>query len=124
MRQAQYYIYRNLHTPKAEGFSVKYKGRVVDSFTEATMHHAKLKVNPGGVAAVRAKRQKVPHAYVVGEMYIKSGIRQPLLPHQEITYNPYLNESFVWKESGLPVFDVDTLVFKRGKIFGIMKKGE
>lgn len=117
---AKYYIYRNLHTPNAEGFSVRHKGKVVDKFTVAHARDVTLKVNPGGNALVRKQKQKYVHAFVVVDDYMSCDVRTPTLPHMEITYNPYVDNSFIWKDNGEQVFHVDLLILKKGKIYGIV----
>ena len=120
---AQYYIYRNLHTPNAEGFSVRHKGKVVDCVTHAYANDVTLKVNPGGNANVRKLKQKVVHAFVVCAEYVKGDI-VPTSPPKEITYNPYVDNSFVWKDTRNSVFHVDLLILKKGKIYGIVSSGQ
>lgn len=93
------YIYRNL---TSDCFSVKYKGKVIRHFTEATLITGSFKVSAKGRERVRREGKKYVHAFVAA-----SGMPGAYLPEQwegwslrEVTYNPHKNEGFVFKDTG------------------------
>jgi len=107
---AKYYIYRNLRTG---GFSVKYRGIVIDRFQSAIAENVVFKVNRGGRELVLKNKQKNVHAYVVVDKYI---IIDNIIDHlEEIKYNPYKNSYFEYLNN--PINGADRVAFSGGKCF-------
>ena len=87
MQTAKFYIYRNLHTG---GFSVKYRGKVVDRLFTITAEGVTFKVNQlGRMRVIREKRKNV-HAYVVCDKYYPYVYgTEEVDKLGRISYNPY-----------------------------------
>lgn len=64
-----------------------------------------LAVQPAGNAKVRRDRRKTVHAYVRGRLVATGS----LIPGDaiEVTYNPYLNDTFVRVDTGQPVIHAE-----------------
>jgi len=116
MRQAKYYIYRNLHTGT---FSVKYKGKVIAHPTTLTAHGVEFRVSQKGRAKVLAERKKYVHAFVVAdEWYDFSGIQVDDKRHlTEVLYNPYKYRAFVNGVTEEPQRDVSAALLMDGKVY-------
>ena len=59
---AKYYIYRNLHT---KGFSMRYKGKVIQRPFCFRAYNVSFKVNEKGRQRVIKERQKNVHTFIV-----------------------------------------------------------
>ena len=100
MRHAKYYIYRNLHTG---GFSVKYRGIVLERITDFLAVNAVFKVSELGRQRVIKDKRKNVHAYIACDYYstLPCTSREIL---REITYNPYKGNTFINKADNTPVY--------------------
>lgn len=105
------YIYRNLRTG---GFSVRYRGKVIDHIDHAVAMGVRFKVNEGGRHRVVAERQKNVHAFVVAQGLSRATSR-PSTGLSEIKYNPYRHDSFICNEQ--PIHRASMVLFERGKCF-------
>jgi hypothetical protein len=97
------FVYKNLHKNK---FSIKalegeHKHRVIAHRNEVFLIDASPKVSESGRQRVLSKRQKNVHAGIIG-LWSDEMFELPKGP--EIAYNPYENESFVFKEDGNHTF--------------------
>lgn len=111
MNKARYYIYRNLHTG---GFSIRYKGKVVNRLNIFTAIGVVFKVNESGRSRVLQEGRKNVHAFVVADKYKGTvGIEVDKLP--EISYNPYLSDQF--KCNGVDINKAELVVFKNKKCY-------
>jgi len=113
MNSAKYYIYRNLHTG---GFSVRYRGRVIDRLSIFTAQNVTFKVNESGRQRVVKDGRKNVHAFVVADRYkglINKGCELDNLT--KITYNPYIDTQFKYRTS--EIHSAEEVVFKDGKCF-------
>ena len=108
---AKYYIYRNLHTG---GFSVKYRGLVIDRGFSFTAENITFKVNELGRQKVIAQRHKDVHAYVVADKYnFNETVDVDNL--EEVTYNPYKFPYFL--SSGKKIENAKKVAFSGGKCY-------
>lgn len=110
MKVAKYYIYRNLHTG---GFSVRYRGRVVNRLDKFTAINVKFKVNDSGRKRVIGDGRKNVHAFVVADKYkglINSECELDKLVR--ITYNPYIDTQF--KCQCKDIYSAREVVFNNG----------
>ena len=95
---AKYYVYRNLHKGC---WSVRYKGKVVEHAPRLYVDEAEFKVNEAGRQRVIAEKKKNVHAFIVSE---SRPLRLGTIPFSvqrnldEVTYNPYQYDSFVWAD--------------------------
>jgi len=116
--EARYYIYRNLRTG---GFSVKYRGKVIDRLHTFAAYNAELKVNELGRQRVIKEGQKNVHAYVVCDKYESK--KYPILKigtvdkYKKITYNPYRDTQFVCR--GKKIYKAKRIVFQNGQCFDV-----
>ncbi len=102
-RKALTFIYRNL---TQNCFSVKHRGKVVDHFTHPVIFVGGFRVSAAGRERVRRENKKYVHAFVVSNQTIPF---QHFYPSEwegwtlhEVTYNPYKNEGFVFRDTGEP----------------------
>jgi len=121
---AKYYLYRNLHTG---GFSVKHRGRVVGRGGTVVMQYAKFQVSERGRQRAVTSHQRNVHAFAVADNYTCFG--EDWLPgylddnpifnekFKEVTYNPFRDDSFVYAETGAPIFKSTMIVTKDGKLY-------
>lgn len=131
----RYFIYRNLHK---EGYvySIKalegeYKGKVIGYTSSLIMCNIEFRVSEAGRERVRRERRKRVHAGIVGGIFnakdveIRQGSIQRCgykfgLIHPKdrayVTYNPYLNDTFVDKESGHPIRSADHIFILGDKL--------
>ena len=98
-------VYYNLHK---HTFSVTYNGRVIVHADFVKLSDVEFRVRQGGKEKVRAEKSKNVHAFVIGNLldycvYPCEDIPSP--PSDKIvTYNPYVNDSFVYKSNQEPVY--------------------
>lgn len=111
--KAKYYIYRNLHTG---GFSVRYRGIVIDRLHKFTATGVTFKVNDAGRKRVIEEGRKNVHAFVVADKYKGLINKQYELDKLEkITYNPYTDMHF--KCNGFYIKSAKEVVFYEGRCF-------
>lgn len=111
MNAAKYYVYRNLHTG---GFSIKYKGLVVDRSNQFVAENVTFKVNEKGRQRVIKEKSKNVHAYVVCDNY-KNAEDKSIKNLRTITYNPYVNDSFMCNKER--IFTAKSVFLKNGKCY-------
>ncbi len=97
-------VYFNLHK---KTFSIKAleganKGRVIDYSDDVTIENATFKVSQAGRNRVLQEKRKNVHAYVIGEL---RSTLEAAICGEEITYNPYLYNSFVTAMNKTVVFE-------------------
>lgn len=103
--------YWNLHKG---GWSVRgidrahpvYYNKVIAVVPEIYICDPKFVVRPAGNARVRREGKKNVHAFVRGNYYLLFGEGEVANEHG-VTYNPYVNTSFVNREDGDPVYEAD-----------------
>jgi hypothetical protein len=117
-------VYYNLHK---KTFSVSYDNKVIMHADYVKLGNVEFRVRTGGRNKVRAEKQKNVHAFVIGNLleyceYPCDNIPNP--PSSNIiTYNPYKNETFVYKEGGEPIYaakEVD-MINSTNKLFVVKK---
>jgi predicted nucleic-acid-binding Zn-ribbon protein len=114
---AKYYIYRNLRTG---GFSVRYRGKVIDRLHKFTAMSVEFRVNAAGRQRVLSDRQKNVHAFVVADKYkglINSGYVLDKLA--KVKYNPYIDAQF--KCGYTEIYNAKEVVFSDGQCFVAVK---
>lgn len=109
-------VYYNLHK---HTFSVQQCGLVVLHSDTVVLSDVEFTVRESGRQRVLMEKRKNVHAFVTGflslePVYLPSGYR-------EATYNPYLYDSFVDKETEQRINYADKVILKDKKIF--YKKG-
>lgn len=113
--KAKYYLYRNLHTG---GFSIKYKGLVVERDDYFLLRDIEFRVNENGRQRVQTEKRKNVHAFLVATGYktFKSAPRtvDGLL---QVTYNLYKNSTFVVASTGEPIYEAKYAVTTNGKVY-------
>lgn len=111
---ARYYIYRNLRT---KGFSIKYKGIVVDRDNCFLGLDVEFKVNKLGRERVIKERQKNVHAYAACDKYSFTDKSDLDLVDKAkiITYNPYVADHFIC--NGKKITHTKKVLFYNGKCY-------
>jgi len=116
MSAAKYYIYRNLRT---KGFSVRYRGRVIDRLHTFTAEGVEFRVNEKGRQRVLKEHQKNVHAFVVCDKYTvkKYPILNSGLLDREgcVRYNPYTAAYFLC--DGKKIETAEEVIFQNGLCF-------
>ena len=97
----KYRLYWNLHKKKWS-LQDRKTGRVQQHVTAFTMYDAKFVVRPAGQAKVRREGKKN-----VGTGGFRDGIATYL--DRPVTYNPYVNDTFVYADTGEPVTEVKAI---------------
>ena len=123
MLSFKYRLYWNLHKKKWS-LQDRQTGRVAHHVTAYTMYDAKFVVRPAGQAKVRREGKKNVHAFAVGTGGFRDGIAT-CLSGRPVTYNPYVNDTFVFADTGEPVTEVHVIsVYTengRPKVYAIPK---
>jgi hypothetical protein len=117
-------VYYNLHK---KTFSVSYDNKVIIHADYVKLGDVEFRVRTGGRDRVRSEKQKNVHAFVIGNLleyceYPCDNIPNPP-SNNIITYNPYKNETFVYKEGGEPIYaakEVD-MINSTNKLFVVKK---
>lgn len=99
-------VYYNLHK---KTFSVTYESRVVLHADYIKLSNVEFRVRKGGKDKVRGEKRKNVHAFVIGtlEDYCEYPCDKILIEPNDnvVTYNPYENDTFVYKQTGQPIFN-------------------
>lgn len=106
-------VFRNL-TSKC--YSVRRSGRVVAHTDNIYLQFCEFVIQQGGQARTRREHKKYIHALVRGEspsMVMDAtwldGIQRELAGWTQIAYNPYLNDTFVVKATGEPIYTAEVV---------------
>ena len=100
-------VYWNLHKKVWSVQDVK-SGRVCDHLRNISLTDAKFVVRKGGQKRVREEGKKNVHAFAVGTGGFRDGIA--MRGHgRPVTYNPYVNDTFVFADTGEPVTEVQAI---------------
>jgi len=99
-------VYYNLHKLT---FSVVYDGKVIMYADKVKLKDCEFRVREGGRERVRDEKRKNVHAFVIGNLmgyceFPCENLKPPRVG-SIITYNPYLHDSFVVKETGEPIYE-------------------
>ncbi|UJJ74803.1 hypothetical protein [Bacillus phage BM-P1] len=105
-------VYYNLHK---HTFSVQQKGLVVLHLDMVVMSDAEFRVNETGRQRVLKEKRKNVHAFVNGSLSLD--MEDVDSSYREATYNPYLYDSFVDKETGQRINKADKVILKDKRIF-------
>lgn len=108
------FVYRNLHKNTWSIRDVS-TGLVLGYSDTLTLNNVTFTVSEKGRQRVLKEKVKNVHAGVVGD-YVSSDIIS-LKGCLEITYNPYLYDSFVNKATGDKVFNAPTVKMKIPKVW-------
>jgi hypothetical protein len=118
---AKNFIYRNLHK---DCFSLRYKGIVTRHFNTAYLGSVDFKVNQKGRLNVLRDKQKNVHAFVTCETSSIEFFDNTIFDNAylakyyiEVTYNPYLGDSFVTKVGNWKIRKASNVVLFDNKIY-------
>lgn len=105
-------VYRNLHNGL---FSIKdaKTGYVLAHGEDFTIKNAVVKLSKNKQNLVRESQQRNVHAFLVGELVVCDTI----VLKNEITYNPYEHEGFVFKKDGKQFMGGKLVYFNNAKCF-------
>lgn len=115
-------VYYNLHK---HTFSVKNKTRIILHADYVRLGNVEFRVREGGKERVRDEKQKNVHSFVIGDLldYCKYPCDNiPSEPNNKIvTYNPYKYDSFVYKETEIPIYNAKEveMINLKNKLFVI-----
>jgi hypothetical protein len=115
------FIHRNLHKPPYWSIkSGRSGGPVIGYDTDIWLTDVEFKVQIGGRDKVRREKQKNVHAGVVGKIKTSGG-KYDTTGWTLVTYNPYVNDTFVEYETGRPVHSVKEAILKNTKEVWVKK---
>jgi len=117
-KQAKYYIYRNLHRPGF--FSIKYNGIVVNHLDNFLATDIEFRVSKAGLKRARKTKQRNVHAYAVVSNY-KPTNKKPR-NKRKITYNPFIHDHFVYKDTNEKAEKVQVAFFNKGSVYALSDK--
>jgi len=113
-------VYYNLHK---HTFSVTYDGKVIMHADYVKLGDVEFRVRKGGKERVRSEKSKNVHAFVIGKLldYCEYPCDETPTPSSDkvVTYNPYKNDTFVFKNTEEPVYhaqEVD-MINAKNKLF-------
>jgi len=113
-------VYYNLHK---HTFSVTYDSKVIMHADYVKLGDVEFRVRQGGKEKVRSEKSKNVHAFVIGKLldYCEFPCDDlPLKPFGKVvTYNPYMFDTFVYKDSEEPVYSANevNMINSKDKIF-------
>lgn len=101
-------VYYNLNK---ETFSISFMGKVIMHADYVKLSDVEFRVRPGGKEKVRDEKRKNVHAFVIGNLidFCEFPCDRIEEPYSDIvvTYNPYVNDTFVIKGTDEPVYFAD-----------------
>jgi hypothetical protein len=113
-------VYYNLHK---QTFSVTYDSKVIMHADYVKLGDVEFRVRKGGKERVRSEKSKNVHAFVIGKLldYCEYPCDEIPTPSSDkvVTYNPYKNDTFVFKNTEEPVYhaqEVD-MINSKNKLF-------
>lgn len=107
-------VARNLNKDK---LSIRKDGLVIGYADEILLKNCTFEVSESGRQRVLREGVKNVHAFVVGEQAEWKEMRDEIGRFENVTYNPYDNESFVTSWEGEPVYESEyCLIFSDGTI--------
>ena len=110
-------LYRNLHTATWSLLARK-PGKVVAHPQEVLVEVVRFVVQPGGTKRVRKTKKKHVHAFVRGSVIDvnvdgKALLADPSYGWRPVTYNPYVNDSFVLADTREPISSAGWVLLTR-----------
>lgn len=99
-------VYWNLHK-QCWSIQDRTTGRVCMHVHAITLADAKFVVRPAGREKVRREGKKNVHAFAVGDVSLRNGLAT--CSGRRVTYNPYVNDTFVFVDTGEPVTDAHVI---------------
>lgn len=116
------WVYYNLHE---KTFSGLYQNKLVFHADYVKLSDVEFRVRPGGKSRVRDEKRKNVHAFVIGILediceYPCENLPQPS-SDIVITYNPYKNDSFIYKSTEEPVYHLKVveMINLKDKVFAV-----
>ena len=113
-------VYYNLHK---HTFSVTYDSKVIMHADYVKLGNVEFRVRKGGKERVRSEKSKNVHAFVIGKLldYCEYPCDEIPTPSSDkvVTYNPYKNDTFIFKNTEEPVYhaqEVD-MINAKNKLF-------
>lgn len=105
-------VYWNFHK---KIWSVRHKGKIIHHARIVMMGVSDFTVQPAGNARVRREKVKNVHAFVRGELVYSTRASVNLdMPvndgWRKVTYDPYKNKTFVFKDTGEPIKRAETII--------------
>lgn len=115
---AKMYVYRNLHKPGH--FSVTQYGKVVMHTTHAYFNRASCVIRPAGKRKAVIEQRRNVHAFIAvppEDFFDLGPVKSNLDDLEEVTYNPFKHDTFVWKSDESPITELNYGVCYNGRVF-------
>jgi len=116
-----YRAYRNLHKNcfSVQSYVESKNGyRVTDRGNLMVLESCEFKVYESGRQKVLDEKRKNFHAYILFENYSKIDVQDNCFL-REVYYNPYMFDSFVYKDTEEKVLKLDRVLLKNNKVYSV-----
>lgn len=92
-----------------------HKSKVIKNVDMIALTNVELRVRKGGLRRAKKENQRNVHAFCIGtEIEINTFTLEEF---EEVTYNPFLHNSFVIKSTQRPVFHCDFAILYSDKLY-------
>ena len=112
-------VYRNLHKSSKLNcpiYSIRNdKGKVEAHSGHIMLTDCVMRVSDKGKQRVRDEKRKNVHAYIQGRRALAVDLATFYDNAVEITYDPYLYDTFVQRDTNEPIFGADCVIFGCGE---------
>jgi hypothetical protein len=115
-------VYRNLHQNQGSLCSLRHAAtRLVAGYAECVvLQDCRFKVSEAGRQRVIREKRKNVHATIEGTL---TGYRHSDdMVLRGLTYNPYENRTFVYRDTGKPVKGAQGVLFLHGRAYEIVER--
>jgi len=110
MKVAAYYNLHK-HTFSLQSRNKEDYGRVIEHTDHVILKNVKFTVRKAGRQKVLNEKKKNVHAFVVGEVVSSVGVKGGL--EIAVSYNPYLGDSFLAKDTGASLSGAEFVVLRK-----------
>ena len=114
-------IHQNLHKsqPCAAVYSIRRGKAPVEHSSFVTINNHVFHVSPTGLEKVRASKRRMVFAWVKGDESIEQFPTIPSLYMRQISFNPYKEGEFVFRDTREPCKDIKKLYFTPRGVFAV-----
>lgn len=96
-------------------------GRVVEHAAIVLMKNCKFVVNERGRKKVCLEKRKNVHAFVRGQVVrtiaVDNQVKMALDGWHQVAYNPYMNTTFVLRDTTIPIYGAEEVLIISGKVY-------
>lgn len=100
-------------------FSVKHRGKVIERSNNIWCPQVEFIVQKSGSTRAKTSKQRNVHAFVVTSEYHTCYPLSSVTEIREITYRPFVDDTFTYKDTNQPVKTTSNVLCSNGKLFEI-----